>query len=218
MALCGPTAQAVTVAASASGSVSPQAISFPGTVLNGNFLIEPNPGCTGPATNCGLTGDGVNDQTTWTFDFRTDPQFNAFLLAGPLSAATLDITLTVKEAQITTDVLRIRGLVDITAQIQDLSVGQTATVRFDLLAVYGSDAILSNLSATLIGGTLPKSSGELLMLYQDDAIVSAASLSLTAVPAPTALFGLLTGIGMLTGFLRRGVASGRVYGPGAAIQ
>jgi hypothetical protein len=164
--------------------------------VNGDFLIEPNPGCTGPATNCGSTGDGINDQTTWTFDFTSDPDFASFLASGSLTSASLSLTLTVREAQINTDVLRIRGLDNITAQIQQLVVGQTATITFDLLDFYTSNAILENLDATLVGGTVPKSAGELLMLYQDDAVVSNAELSLsTDVPEPA------LGVLMLGGLL-----------------
>jgi hypothetical protein len=181
-------ALALTITDSASGSSEPAQVAFPpapGSVVNGDFLLEPNPGCTGPQTNCGFTGDGINDQTTWIFDFTQDPDYGAFLASGTLTSASLSLTLTVREMQISTDVVRIRGLDNITAQIQQLVVGQTASITFDLLDFYTSNAILGNLDSTLVGGTVPKNAGELLMLYQDDAVVSSASLSLsTDVPEP----------------------------------
>jgi hypothetical protein len=78
-----------------------------------------------------------------------------------------------------------------------MTVGQTKTVTLDLLNVlpsYTSAAILSK----LVGGLLT-------MSYQDDAIISSATLTLTAVPEP-ATFGLfgaaLAAIGVLR-FKRR---------------
>lgn len=199
---------ALTITDSVSGSAAPTQVPFPpapGQVVNGDFLIEPNPGCTGPATNCGMTGDGINDQTTWTFDFRSDPDYSDFMSQGTLTSASLSLTLTVREAQINTDVLRIRGLSNITAQIQQLTIGQTATITFDLLDFYTSNEIFDNLDSTLIAGSLPKNAGELLMLYQDDAVVSNAALSLSnnAVPIPAAVWLFGSGLLGLVGIARR---------------
>lgn len=213
-------ARALTITDFASGSSAPTQVSFPpapGSVANGDFTIEPNPGCTGPATNCGFTGDGINDQTTWAFDFRSDPDFASFLGSGALTSASLTLTLTVREAQINTDVLRIRGLDNITAQIQDLMVGETATITFDLLDFYTSNQILENLDSTLVADVLPKSSGELLMLYQDDAIVSSATLSLSTDTVPEAPVAALVLSGLLLLTLQRRYATSRSL-DGAALH
>ena len=157
------------ISATASGSISPQTANFPATVTNGDFLISPNPNCN-PQT-CPLTGDGLDDITTWTFDFTKDPGFPSFSTSKPLVSTLLTLTLTPKHSLIATDTVRIEQLVDIvTPVIQSLPVDQTSTIQLELLDFYSSSDILGVLSAN--AGLMP-------MSYQDDAIIASARLDLS---------------------------------------
>ena len=157
----------LTISATASGSLTPPTAIFPATVTNGDFTI------TGNAI-ASVVGDGNDETTTWTFDF---PDFPLFSTTLPLSSAPLTLTLTPKNALISSDRVRIDGLTDIaTIEIQGLPVGVTNTVRLELLNFYTSAEIIG----ALTGGT----PGQIPMVYSDDAIVSFAQLELTSkVPA-----------------------------------
>src|SRR5215210_2737937 len=185
------------ISATASGSLSPQTADFPATVTNDDFLISPLPNCT-PQT-CPLTGDGIDETTTWTFDLTKHPDFASFSTTKPLVSALLTLTLTSKDplGLITTDLVRIEGLGNIclapTASSIDQNcigfifgtedevrkelspLGEPRMIRVELLEFYSSADILGVLSAN---------TGRIPMVYQDDAIVSSAQLDLTnRVPA-----------------------------------
>jgi len=157
-----------TIFAEANGSESPQVIpnaSLEQTITNGDFTIQR----TAEGINTSL-GDGIDETTTWTFDFSGDPNFDNFPSA-PLAFARLDLTLTPQSPLIIFDVVRIEGLPDITSppQFEDLPVDTPTTVQIDLLDYYSSDDILGVLSET----------GQIPMFYADDSIISSARLSLT---------------------------------------
>jgi hypothetical protein len=152
-------------------------------VLNGDFLIGRN---RGPGQEETETGDGINEETTWTFYFaEDDPEnFDIFLsnLRGPLTSALLTLTLTPKDPGISSDGLWIETLPVIGGQnpnlpeIQELPIDDTRTVRIELLnklPEYSSDAILG-----VLFGSFPMR-GRILMRYNDDAIISEAKLELT---------------------------------------
>jgi hypothetical protein len=162
-----------TITAEATGSAEPDIIenaSLEDTVTNGDFTIAR----TTEGVNADL-GDGIDEQTTWTFDFSEDPNFDNFPSA-PLAFARLELTLTPKSSLVAFDIVRIEGLSDITnpPQFQNLPVDQETTVQLELLDFYSSDDILEILSEN----------GELEMFYADDAIVSFARLSLTSETQP----------------------------------
>src|SRR5262245_61563320 len=156
----------IKITATASGSLVPPTDTFPNAVQNGNFKITGNPGAVD-------VGEGVDEETRWTFDFNGDPSYPFFTVAQGLASAILTLTLTPKDQLITTDVVRIDapGFGNITSPIQVLPVNVTSTIQIDLLAqaTYTASAILSALSTGL---------GKIPMVYGDDSIISSARLEL----------------------------------------
>ncbi len=158
----------ITITATASGNPIPRIAPFPEQLRNGDFLISPHGGCT--AGSCPDTGDGIDEDTSWTFDFNGDPSFPFFSPLAPLSSALLTLTLAPKDGLIKTDFVRIETLSRIEdPAIRTLSVGVTRTIDLELLRFYSSEDILGILSGS---GTIP-------MFYADDAIVFFAQLKLT---------------------------------------
>src|SRR3990172_3965002 len=92
----GKAEAAFTITATATGSPTPTVGPCSGYPLNVDFEITPNvnPGC----------GDGVDEFTTWTFDFTTSSGFASFLycidsIPGSLvGSALLTLKLTPKHA------------------------------------------------------------------------------------------------------------------------
>ena len=156
----------IKITATANGSLVPPTALFPNAVQNGDFHITGNPMAVD-------IGEGVDEETRWTFDFNGDPAYPFFSPAQGLTAAILTLTLTPKDQLITTDLVRIdvAGFGNITNPIQVLPVNVTSTIQIDLLAqaTYTAAAILSALSTGL---------GKVPMVYGDDSIVSAAKLEL----------------------------------------
>jgi hypothetical protein len=175
---------ALTISASASGSPDPGIAQYPETITNGDFLIK-------GSTKHPKIGDGSDETTLWTFDFTSDPFFDSFMTDELLTSAFLTITLTPYNNLITTDLLRVEGLGNITAVIQELPVGETATLEIELLEYYTSDQIL--------GKFANEDYGFIPMFYTDDAILTYAQLDLSnaAVPEPSTLILLGLGLGML---------------------
>ncbi len=156
----------IKITATASGSLVPPTATFPNAVQNGDFHITGNPIAVD-------IGEGVDEETRWTFDFNGDPAYPFFSPAQGLASAILTLTLTPRDQLITTDLVRIdvAGFGNITNPIQVLPVNVTNTIQIDLLAqaTYTAAAILSALSTGL---------GKIPMAYGDDSVVSAAKLEL----------------------------------------
>jgi hypothetical protein len=159
------------VATAASGSLTPPT-AVGESVVNGDFLIVRNridPNLT--------TGDGSDEETSWTFYFGEDPNFSDFRSrSGPLTSALLTLTLTPKNTGIETDVVFIETL-SVTAGpelvIRKLPVDVTSTITFELLNE------ISYTSAAILGILFSGLEGRILMRYVDDAIISEAKLELT---------------------------------------
>lgn len=186
------TASAASITAVASGSENPNKIT--GTSLqNGDFTLTANNG-----TSTTYLGDGVDETTKWDFDFSNNTNLNSFLSDGNLKSALLSLTLSPRSGLITTDSTGIPGMGSV--KIPNIpgipSVGKIGTVTFDLLD-YGFDA--NNILTALTSGT----ANSISWVYQDDAIISNAQLTLESesVPEPTSMLGLFVlgavGIGSL---------------------
>lgn len=157
-----------TIFAEVTGSEDPEVIENAtptDTITNGDFVIAR----TSEGNNTTL-GDGIDEATTWTFDFSGDPNFDNFPNTS-LAFARLEMNLTPKTTLAALDVVRIEGLTDITSppEFSGLEADTLTTVQIDLLEYYSSDDIIGILSE---GGQIP-------MFYADDAIVSGARLILT---------------------------------------
>jgi hypothetical protein len=159
------------ISAEAIGSPTPDRLedaSLEDTITNGDFVIRRS----AEGTNTTL-GDGIDKQTTWTFDFSEDPDFAAFPTAEPLTSARLTLTLTPKSPLITFDIVKIEGLSGINpAQFQGLPIDTASTIQLELLDFYTSEQILEILNQG--------SQEQIPMFYSDDAIVSLARLDLTS--------------------------------------
>lgn len=165
----GPAAADVTsngpVTGSATGSVGPATAVEPATVANGDFTITgQQPGST--------VGDGIEERTDWTLDLAADPQFGELPPTGTLERAALTLTLTPGAAGVATDGIRLGSLPFVfPAEFAALQVGVTETVAIDLLDLYSEHDVLDQIAAG--AGIVP-------MRYNDDAVVSFASLDLLA--------------------------------------
>ena len=175
----------LTIAATAAGGTTPPP-TVGESVINGDFTINYNrfKDLSDPANpidrNSFTTADGIDEETHWTFYFNEDPNFSRFSPSEPLTSALLTLTLTPKDPTdgITTDAFWIETLEVITGadapEIQDLLTDVTATIQIELLdrlPTYSSAAILQILFSSMVG--------RISMRYEDDAIISAATLELT---------------------------------------
>ena len=157
--------------AEAIGSPTPdqlQDASLEDTITNGDFVIRRS--VEGENTTL---GDGIDEQTTWTFDFSEDPDFAVFPTADSLASARLTLTLTPTSPLTTFGTVKIEGLSGISpAQFQNLPINTTSTIQLELLDFYTSERILEILNRD--------SQGQILMFYSGGATVSLARLDLTA--------------------------------------
>jgi hypothetical protein len=161
--------------AEAIGSPTPDRLrdaSLEDTITNGDFVIRRS--AEGENTTL---GDGIDEQTTWTFDFSEDPDFAIFPTADSLVSARLTLTLTPTSTPmsplITFDTVKIEGLSGISpAQFQNLPIDTASTIQLELLDFYTSERILEILNQD--------SQGQIPMFYSGGATVSLARLDLTA--------------------------------------
>jgi hypothetical protein len=158
------------ITAVAHGSSAPHVPSPPPVSLsNGSFTIEANEETTQPI------GNGINEKTTWMFDFREAPAFNAFLAGKGLKEARLVVVIVPKEAHVATDSVKINAadLPPISLPKMEYRLGLPTAIQFDLLKEcqgYDAEGILTAFEEGergLIG-----------MLYEEDAIVCHAAMAL----------------------------------------
>jgi hypothetical protein len=201
-------AQAVVITASAS-SASAQPATVPSTqpLQNGSFFIAANP-AAGPGT---VTGDGVDETTSWSFDFTSHPDYAAFMATGGLVEARLRLTLNTQ--------FFITGVGPITDLVRPaLPTGGGVFPAWTLpsfingvAGTYSSGTITQSLvvgvgmSGADLFNWLSTNNGLFPMVYADDAIVTAADLTLVSLPVPEpAPAGLLAaGLAVLAVLARR---------------
>jgi hypothetical protein len=158
------------MSAEAIGGPTPDRLhaSLEDTMTNGDFVIRQS--AEGENTTL---GDGIDEQTTWTFDFSEDPDFAVFPTADSLASARLTLTLTPTSPLTTFDTIKIEGLSGISpAQSQNLPINTASTIQLELLDFYTSERILEILNQD--------SQGQIPMFYSGGATVSLARLDLTA--------------------------------------
>ncbi len=177
LALCAAAASAATISDVATGAVPSTTVAAPGTVTSGDFTYF-----KGRYGGNDTVGEGVDDEIHWVFDFSGQPGLGAITNGAALTAATLRLKLTPTDFWIITDTVWIDGLPEISSPlIQSLTVGAAADITVNLLDYYTSAQIQKALKA---------GNGKLNMLFQDDATLTYAALTLTnptAVPEPATL-------------------------------
>lgn len=158
----------VTIFATAHGSPTPALGPNDQYLTNGDFLIWPN--LLAP-----VTGDGIDEVTSWTFDFTNDPSFASFPQDGILTGALLTLTLTTPFSPgPPTDYVQI-GSAGLPLVPMPLFLNaSTGTIEFELLDYMCASAVLEQVNYF---------SFKLPMYYAEDAVVSHAQLALTARPA-----------------------------------
>lgn len=180
-------------------TVGPAAIDPGGNpVQNGSFLIYRDPDAADLPV-----GNGIDDRISAVFDFRGDglyPSFVAALTSGAhLSAARLQLVLTVADPLYLNDQFSLEngiylGEPEVGEQLSNnppLDNGVSRLVTIDLLKYYTGEQLYNFLS---LGSGDFFNDGRIVLRYGDDAIVSGAALTLTAVPEPGSL--ALVGVGM----------------------
>jgi len=167
-------ATTIPITATAKGSQTPEVDDPPFTtdpiVENEDFTITPD-----GFDSCHTLplGDGVNEGTSWSFDFKTDPEFQCFPTSLPLASALLTLELTPKSSPFT-DAFTLDGLSPIiTPTIQELPIGVPSAIQIELANFY------HNMSLTRL---FKAKNGSIPAFYADDAIVSFAELTLTSFP------------------------------------
>lgn len=194
-------AQAVVISASVTAASSlPTTAAVTQDLANGPFLIHANPSA-GPGH---VTGDGVDEATSWAFDFTAHPQYAAFMAEGGLAEARL--TLTLNTAFFVGGVGPITDLVRPSDAGGDVFPGWTMPGFISGTGgTYSSGSITTSLVAQVgmnagaLHNWLASHNGLFPMLYADDAIVTDASLTLVSapVPEPAAAWLLLGGAAAL---------------------
>lgn len=198
-ALCAaPWAHATTVITATATSASSQPTTVPvlQNLINGDFLIHANTQATLPH----VTGDGVDESTTWAFDFTSHPQYATFIADGGLAEARL--TLTLNTAFFVGGVGPITDIAFPADANGGLFPGWTMpTFISGTHGSYSSGSLTTSLVAQVgmnpveLFGWLASHNGQFPMIYGDDAIVTAAELTLVSAPVPEPATWVLWGLG-----------------------
>lgn len=201
-------AQAVLISANASAASSqPATLPVTQSMQNGDFFIAAN-----PAAGAGhVTGDGVDETTSWRFDFTSHPDYAAFMATGGIVEARLRLRLNTQ--------FFINGVGPITDVVRPaMPTGGGVFPAWTLPAfINGVAGTFSNgtITESLVVGVgmsgadlfnwLSTNNGLFPMVYGDDAIVVAADLTLVSLPVPEpGQAGLLfAGLALLAVLARR---------------
>lgn len=197
----------VSISSTLTGSANPNRV-FDTSLQNGDFTSTANPG--NPTTT--TLGDGLDENTWWIFDYSNDQNLGAFRNAvtggNEITSALLTLTLQRNGGFNDTFYGAQKGIAMSTLQNSGVITSSNAnpqTFTIDLFD-YGftSAGIFGELDASTASNrnvAIAPDAGQnqILFAYQDDALISGASLVLTAdvqeVPEPTALLGTLAVVG-----------------------
>jgi len=190
-------AQATVITATATAASSlPTTVPVLQDLINGDFLIHANNQATLPH----VTGDGVDESTTWAFDFSSHPQYAAFIADGGLAEARL--TLTLNTAFFVGGVGPITDIAFPADANGGLFPGWTLPTFINGVAgSYSSGSLTTSLVAQVgmnpaeLFGWLASHNGQFPMIYGDDAIVTSASLTLVSAPVPEPATWAMWGLG-----------------------
>ena len=198
-------AQAVVInAAALAASTQPITVPVSEDLLNGDFLIHANTQAGPPH----VTGDGLDESTTWAFDFSGHPDYAAFVAEGGLAEARLTLTLNTA------------FFVDRAGPITDIAF--PADANGGLFPGWTLPTFINGVPGTFSSGSLTTSlvaqvgmnpvelfdwltshNGLFPMIYGDDAIVTAASLTLVSAPVPEPATWALWALGTAAWVRRR---------------
>lgn len=169
---------------------------------DGDFSVRQNV----PGSEPWAFGDGIDEFTTWLFDFTQDTNFPHFSPSKELKSALLTIERNPMVNSAVDDDFFIQGLSLINVPSKTtFTPGNPEIFTVELLDFYNSEEILSafiteDLSDTPLSKLCNQFScasgseyGQIAMQYRDDSVLSYAKLELTSVPEPSvilALFGL----------------------------
>jgi hypothetical protein len=204
LGLSAPAAALTLSAGASAASLQPTTVAPSLDLQNGDFLIHANPQAFAPH----VTGDGVDETTTWAFDYGSQPGYAAFLASGPLVSAVLTLRLNtaffiggvgpITDIAFPSDGVATVGPGWLIPSFMNGTAGtyQLGSISTDLIINVGTNPgelrnwLISN------GGRIP-------MLYADDAIVVGAALQLTTAAVPEPATWVLAALGALALATRR---------------
>ncbi|NNE48224.1 MAG: T9SS type A sorting domain-containing protein [Rhodothermales bacterium] len=136
-------------------------------------------------------GDGIDEETWWTLDFRADTTRLKEVVR--LDSARLTIDIKPSQAQLNTDFLGIEDFGNYyPEEFDDLPVDVVSRVEVDLLSNWSGRELIAAILAPQENRDPPLTSqgGELLMQYNDDATISYVRLDLYSLQlCPSQCFG-----------------------------
>ena len=193
----------VAIRSLATGSKTPEQAPQGSTLINGDFIIQNWGNNTGPV------GDGVDDVTTWVFDFSTDPNYTEFanwMQAGKPFRVTMGMKLIPGNVLISTDFVQVDGLGQIGGCVEcipvtvspnpghqdgfgGLAVGEEGTAGFVLTDYYSQEDFAEYFLNNF---------GRVVVQSADDAIIFQSGMQVSAVPEPSTF--MLMGGGLFSLF------------------
>ncbi|MBV6625559.1 MAG: PEP-CTERM sorting domain-containing protein [Rivularia sp. (in: Bacteria)] len=199
----------VSISSTVTGSANPNRV-FDTTLQNGDFTSTANPGNPARTT----LGDGLDENTWWVFDYSNDSNLGAFRNAvtggNEITSALLTVTMqrnggfndTFYGARkgIAMSTLESNGVINSSSNLQTFTI-DLFDYGFTSAGIFGElDA--STASNRNVAIAPDAAQNQILFAYQDDALISSASLVLTTdaidvqeVPEPTALLGTVAVVG-----------------------
>lgn len=160
------------------------------TVANGEFTIHANADKEEFALP---VGDGVNEQTDWSFDFKQDPAFSVEFVETSVDSARLVLvlepqrvdsqndTITIVDQELAAEgdfggtTLSVKTLME-AASATEPEVGRLWVVEQDLLRM-PDESLSSNIRDNILSD-LAEHDGVVKMHYEDDSMLCFAALTL----------------------------------------